>query len=130
MSEISKRLRNYVNDYEVADHYGAWGILRRDQRRQIRELCDFCDSCEAAADEFGRELIELRQEVERLKAEAVKEFVQKLKKEIEEECASIHLNTCTYYAVDLRLIDDVEEEFAEGKIVDLHAEYQRSLKGE
>ena len=85
MSEISRRIRKYVEDYEVADHYGDWGILRRDQRRLIRELCDMCDSCEAAADKYGRELIKLQEEDKRFRDEAkqiaittVKEFAKAL----------------------------------------------------
>lgn len=54
MSEISNRIRDYVNDYDVSDHYGAWGILRRDQRRQIRKLCDTCDMYEKTADDAMR----------------------------------------------------------------------------
>ena len=56
MSEISTRLRNYVNDPDVAIHYGIWGILRRDQRRQIRQLCDTCDMFEHAADAMCMEI--------------------------------------------------------------------------
>lgn len=52
MSKIADRIRSYVNDQDVADHYGEWGILRRDQRRLIRELCDTCDAFERTADEY------------------------------------------------------------------------------
>jgi hypothetical protein len=56
MSEISTRLREFVNDPSVSDHYGEWGALRPDQRRQIRELCDVCDGYERAADNAMFEL--------------------------------------------------------------------------
>lgn len=49
MSEISNRIRAYVNDPSVADQFGEWGALRPDQRRQIRELCDACDNYEKTA---------------------------------------------------------------------------------
>lgn len=54
MSRISDKIRAYVNDLSVSDHFGAWGILRPDQRRQIRELCDTCDMFEKTADELAR----------------------------------------------------------------------------
>ena len=53
MSIISDKIRSYVNDHDVSDHYGEWGILRRDQRRLIRKLCDTCDGFEKAADYFA-----------------------------------------------------------------------------
>jgi len=56
MSEISTRIREYVNDPTVSDHYGEWGALRADQRRQIRELCDTCDMYEKAADSIAAEI--------------------------------------------------------------------------
>ena len=54
MSEIADKIRAYVNDTTVSDHYGNWGILRRDQRILIRKLCDTCDMFERAADELAR----------------------------------------------------------------------------
>ena len=54
MSRIADKIRAYVNDPTVAEHYGAWGILRHDQRRLIRELCDTCDMFEKTADELAR----------------------------------------------------------------------------
>lgn len=59
MSRIADRIRAYVNDFDVAEHYGEWGILRRDQRREIRKLCDTCDAFERAADELSRKQFEL-----------------------------------------------------------------------
>ena len=53
MSRIADKIRAYVNDYSVSEHYGEWGILRPDQRRLIRELCDTCDMFEKTADEFA-----------------------------------------------------------------------------
>ena len=67
MSAISKRIREYVNDPSVSDHYGRWGILNRDQRREIRKLCDACDMFEEAADRFCKENIMLKVEIELLK---------------------------------------------------------------
>lgn len=55
MSRIATRIRGYVNDPSVSDHYGEWGALRPDQRRQIRELCDTCDMFEKAADELAKQ---------------------------------------------------------------------------
>ena len=88
MSKISTRLRGFVSDPSVSDHYGAWGALRPDQRRQIRELCDVCDMYEQAADRaFGS--------VEKVKAEAIKEFAERLKEtdgnnnHTFDDCASI-----------------------------------------
>lgn len=54
MSRIATRIRGYVNGPPVSEHYGEWGALRPDQRRQIRELCDTCDMFEKAADEFAK----------------------------------------------------------------------------
>ena len=54
MSRIADQIRAYVNDHDVSNHYGEWGILRRDQRRLIRRLCDTCDAFERAADELSR----------------------------------------------------------------------------
>ena len=54
MSRIADKIRAYVNDPTVAEQYGAWGILRHDQRRLIRELCDTCDMFEKTADELAR----------------------------------------------------------------------------
>lgn len=53
MSEISTRIRSYVNDPSISKDYGAWGALRPDQRKQIRKLCDECDMFEKAADYFA-----------------------------------------------------------------------------
>lgn len=50
MSRISDQIRAYVDDPTTAEHYGAWGILRPDQRRLIRNLCDICDMYERTAD--------------------------------------------------------------------------------
>lgn len=58
MSRIADQIRAYVNDPDVSNHYGEWGILRRDQRRLIRRLCDTCDAFERAADELLRKQIE------------------------------------------------------------------------
>ena len=75
MSRISTRLREFVSDTSVSDHYGAWGALRPDQRRQIRELCDVCDMFEEVADRaFGS--------VEKVKADAIKEFAERLKNKL------------------------------------------------
>lgn len=63
MSEIADKIRAYVNDTTVSDHYGDWGILRRDQRILIRKLCDTCDMFERAADELARKQIEDQSEV-------------------------------------------------------------------
>ena len=53
MSQISDIIRKRVEDPDVTPgHYGSWGILRRDQRRDIRALCDACDMYERTADEF------------------------------------------------------------------------------
>ena len=60
MSRISDRIRSYVDDFDTSEHYGEWGILRKDQRREIRRLCDTCDAFERAADEFSRELMEMK----------------------------------------------------------------------
>ena len=67
MSKISNQIREYVNDPDVAVHYGAWGILPKQQRRLIRKLCDTCDSFEIAADKFGMENIILRKEISKMK---------------------------------------------------------------
>lgn len=53
MSIISDKIRAYVNDPDVSEHYGEWGMLRKDQRRLIRKLCDACDGFEKAADYFA-----------------------------------------------------------------------------
>lgn len=55
MSRISTRIRAYVDDPSVSDHYGEWGILRADQRRLIRKLCDVCDAFEKTADRLIKE---------------------------------------------------------------------------
>ena len=60
MSRISDRIRSYVDDFDTSDHYGEWGILRKDHRREIRRLCDTCDAFERAADELSRELMEMK----------------------------------------------------------------------
>jgi hypothetical protein len=57
MSEISTRIREYVSDLSVSDHFGAWGALRPDQRRQIRELCDLCDDYEKIAEKVSLMLL-------------------------------------------------------------------------
>ena len=67
MSEISSKVRGFVNDYSVSDHFGAWGILRADQRRTIRKLCDTCDMFEETADKLYIENKKLKEEIERLK---------------------------------------------------------------
>lgn len=53
MSRISDQIREYVNDKDVSEHYGKWGIMRRDQRLLIRKLCDTCDMFERAADKYA-----------------------------------------------------------------------------
>ena len=74
MSEISERIRAYVNDPTVAGDYGAWGALRPDQRGQIRALCDLCDAFERIADTLAEarhaDFKELKQECEYWKAKA------------------------------------------------------------
>lgn len=67
MSEISSKVRDFVNDCSVSDHYGAWGILRADQRKTIRNLCDTCDMFEETADKLYIENKRLKEEIERLK---------------------------------------------------------------
>lgn len=59
MSRIADEIREYVKDPQSTGifEYGAWGILRKDQRAKIRELCDMCDMFEQTADDFGKELI-------------------------------------------------------------------------
>ena len=70
MSEISSRVREFVNDDTVSDHYGVWGFLRADIRRIIRKLCDTCDMFEKTADGFYIENERLKEEIERLKGGA------------------------------------------------------------
>lgn len=70
MSRISSRVRAYVNDPSVSDHYGEWGILREDQRRTIRNLCDTCDMFEETADILLLENKRLKEEIEKLKGGA------------------------------------------------------------
>lgn len=60
MSRISDQIRAYVDDPDVAIHYGAWGVLRPDQRRLIRNLCDTCDMYEKVADSALMEREELK----------------------------------------------------------------------
>lgn len=67
MSEISSRVREFVNDYSVSDHYGIWGSLRPEQRKTTRKLCDICDIFEKTADELYVENKMLKEEIERLK---------------------------------------------------------------
>jgi hypothetical protein len=67
MSEISSKVREFVNDYSVSDHYGAWGILRADQRQTIRKLCDTCDMFEKTADKLYIENKRLKKEIRLLK---------------------------------------------------------------
>lgn len=67
MSEISSKVREFVNDYSVSGHYGTWGILRADQRQTIRKLCDTCDMFEEIADKLHIENKRLKEEIERLK---------------------------------------------------------------
>jgi hypothetical protein len=67
MSEISSKVREYVNDCSVSDHYGKWGILRREQRKIIRKLCDTCDMFEKSADKLYIENKRLKEEIKRLK---------------------------------------------------------------
>ena len=61
MSRIADKIREYVNDPDVSDHYGEWGILRPYQRRLIRELCDTCDAFERHLDKILREKFEEEQ---------------------------------------------------------------------
>ena len=70
MSEISSKVREFANDYSVSGHYGAWGILRADQRQTIRKLCDTCDMFEEIADKLHIENKRLKEEIERLKGGA------------------------------------------------------------
>ena len=104
MSRISDTIREYVNDPYVSDHYGEWGILRADQRRQIRQLCDACDGFEKAADAF-------QVKIETAKAEAVKEFAERLKASFPDRndprCTADDVFTLNY-------IDDLVEEMTEG----------------
>lgn len=67
MSEISSKVREFVNDYSVSDHYGAWGILRVDQRQTIRKLCDTCDMFEKTADKLYVENKRLKEKIRLLK---------------------------------------------------------------
>ena len=67
MSEISSKVRKFVNDYSVSDHYGEWGILRADQRKTIRKLCDTCDMFEETADKYYKENQILKTEIKVLK---------------------------------------------------------------
>lgn len=67
MSEISSKVREFVNDYSVSDHYGTWGILRADQRKTIRKLCDTCDVFEKTADKLYIENKRLKEEIKLLK---------------------------------------------------------------
>ena len=70
MSEISSKVREFVNDYSVSDHYGVWGILRADQRKIIRKLCDTCDMFEKTADKLYIKNKKLKEKIERLKGGA------------------------------------------------------------
>ena len=70
MSEISSKVRKFVNDYSVSDHYGEWGILRPDQRKTIRKLCDTCDMFEETADKYYKENQTLKAELKLLKGGA------------------------------------------------------------
>jgi hypothetical protein len=67
MSEISSKVREFINDCSVPDRYGVWGILRADQRKTIRKLCDTCDMFEKTADKLYIENKRLKEEIERLK---------------------------------------------------------------
>lgn len=67
MSDISNKIREYVNDHSVSDHYGQWGILTPDQRKKIRRLCDICDVFEVTADQYYKENQKLKAEIELLK---------------------------------------------------------------
>ena len=67
MSEISSKVRKFVNDYSVSDHYGEWGILRADQRKTIRKPCDTCDMFEETADKYYKENQILKTEIKVLK---------------------------------------------------------------
>ena len=60
MSGLSDRIRKYVNDFDVSNEYGKWGILNRDQRRMIRRLCDLCDCFESEAVYLAAKLQEVR----------------------------------------------------------------------
>ena len=96
MSRIADEIREYVKDPELTGsfEYGAWGILRKDQRAKIRELCDACDMFEQTADNFYKELmfykraLELacerlqREDVYRTQAQ-VKFYLDQAKKEME-----------------------------------------------
>lgn len=98
MSRIADEIREYVKDPQSTGifEYGAWGILRKDQRSKIRELCDACDMFEEAADNFGKELMFYKRALElaceRLSREDVFEkqtkqdyYLDQAKKELENE---------------------------------------------
>lgn len=93
-----------------------WTNLRRFQRDVILDLCNLCDSCENAADTFGKELMLKKPtaeydkaEIERLKAEAVKEFAERLKKDkIKPEFP------WDDFTVTEGMIDELVKEFTEG----------------
>jgi hypothetical protein len=83
------------------EHYGAWGILNKDQRFAIKRMLDFIEGQEAYINRLQAENERLNKEVDRLsqvvlyndgvtemkveeaKAEAYKEFAEKLNKEAE-----------------------------------------------
>lgn len=67
LSDISDKIREYVNDCSVSDHYGRWGILTPEQRKTIRRLCDICDVFEATADQYYKENQKLKMEIQMLK---------------------------------------------------------------
>lgn len=93
MSRISNKIRAYVADPIVSNHYGEWGALRTNQRRQIRELCDVCDMFEKTADKLFIENERLKKANEsfadmgkmfsEIKAEAYKEFAEKAVEQVE-----------------------------------------------
>lgn len=78
MSRLSKQVREYVKcpQLDGGTHYGEWGALRLDQRKQIAKLCEEVDVFEDAADKFGKEnyilkqiLTEKEREIERLNSQ-------------------------------------------------------------
>lgn len=106
MSAISEKIRSYVNDPTCADHYGAWGALRPDQRLQIRKLCDTCDEFERIADTLMQERRDVAQEAIRAFAERLKEKMQDL--------ARMEYGDEFYFLVGESFIDNTANEMTEG----------------
>ena len=90
MSRLSKQIRAYVDDPDSTGrlHYGAWGILRPDQRRLIRQLCDECDAFEKDADEFYRKASDVAREIfEEIEGLVMEDVLAEIKKKYESEGA-------------------------------------------